>query len=297
MGMKKIAGWVIGLSVSASVAGAADINIAVTDLDGNSTITVMAGSTVEYKVEGMLTDADNEGLALVGFDLTFDGGGLTQADTPSQNPMLNFVRNAGIDNPAGYGGTEIDGDLVQIGGGQNTIKNTDNNADFPVGTVITGVAQSSQEFVRGSLTAPSQNGTFTRAVEDVFANQIKQGETGHPFWATEAVGIGTVGNLTIIVEGGGGGGDCGDSTINKAKCKTKRGLVKKLIVKSKKLTPGQQYTVTLTTGTTITKTAKDNGKANFKFKGDKAPPCGNGTATLSTGGNDCTNKDYGCNCT
>ncbi|GMU35987.1 MAG: hypothetical protein KJ057_00825 [Phycisphaerae bacterium] len=211
----------------AGSAGATDLNVSATDLSGNSSITVQPGATVNYKVTGALSDTLNEGLALFGLDLDFEGGALAQADTPTQNPMLNFTRNAGITNPDGYGGTIINGDLVQVGGGQNTIKNFAENADFPIGTVITNVAHTAQVLVTGSLTAPNKPGTYRLLIKNVFANVIKDGETGNPFWATEAAGVGNVSHLTILVEGGGG---CdGNEKFKSAACKCpgKRKLIAK----------------------------------------------------------------------
>lgn len=263
----------------AAQALAVDLNIKVTDPNGNSSITVTPGATVNYRVEGVLTSsADNMGIALVAGDLTFDGGDLAQADAPTTTPMNNFVRNLGIDNPAGYGGTIIDGDIVQWGGGQNTINNTPGNAAFPIGTVITGVGHSNQVFLTGSLTAPTQNGTYTLALENVFANVIKPGQTGNPFWATEVAGIGTVDNLTITV--GGTGGCNGNEQLKNPKCKTKSGSVKTLKVSGTGGTPGQSYCAKLGTGQEVCKAAKSNGSFKITFKGGDAPPCGANTVTV-----------------
>lgn len=278
--MKCFMGLVM-VGLMASSALATDLNIAVRDLNGNSTITVSPGATVQYRVSGQLTDTANEGLALIGFDLDFDGGPLPQANTPTQNPMLNFVRNAGITNPDGYGGTIINGDLIQIGGGQNTIKNFSGNADFPVGTVITGVAHANQEFVTGSFTAPMAAGTYTLMIRNVFANVIKQGQTGNPFWATEAAGVGNVSNLTVIVQGGGGcdgnesfkGGTC--------KCPSKQ----KMVVKGG-ATSGQNVQVSGNNGLpTKNVTANNRNKWKAVYKGGEVT-CGttyNVTATFQCG--------------
>lgn len=199
----------LALIFGASVAFGADLNVAVQSSD---TMPVAPGATVTYQVVGELTsDADNEGLALVGFTLSFDGGDLSPADVPTTSPMNNFVVDdfdacvncAGINNPQGYGGTVIAGDLVQVGGGQNTIMNDGlgGHPDFPVGTVIQQVAWlgAAEVLVEGTLTAPMTAGTYNLTLTDLFANVIKDGETGTPFWATEAAGVGTVTNLQIVV--------------------------------------------------------------------------------------------------
>ena len=92
------------------------------------------------------------------------------------------------------------------------------------------------------------------------------------------------------------GGCNGKETISKAKCKTKRGAVKKAIVLMKNGTPGEEYTATLDTGQKLTKKAKGSGKAKFTFKGGNKPPCGANAVTISTAGDDCVAKDFGCNC-
>jgi len=207
--MKKLLGVMLVLGLVATTVQATDLNVAVQNSDGASSVIVGQGGTVNYRVTGILSDDLNEGLALVGFDLHFTGGDLTQADTPTgaqscANPMTAFVKPDGITNPAGYGGTVIGGDLIQVGGGQNTIKNTADNADFPIGTVLTGVAQPSgcgeAIIVTGSLTAPNADGTYYLNLSNLFANVIRQGETGEPFYATEAAGVGTVANLEIVVQ-------------------------------------------------------------------------------------------------
>ncbi len=200
--MRKLGLLTMVLGLSASVASAANLNMRVES--GNplsGSVQVQPGEVVQYTVTGVLSDMLNEGLALVGFDLEFDGGPLTQADTPVSLPMSNFVIPDGITNPAGYGGTVISGKLVQCGGGQNTIKNPGGPgfADFPVGTVVTHVAHGDTVILTGSLTAPAAPGTYHLNLTNLFANVIKQGETGAVFWATEQAGAGAISNLTITV--------------------------------------------------------------------------------------------------
>ena len=117
--MKRMLVFALAVALCGSVATATDINLTVKS-GGESTVNVGPGATVDYTVIGELTDTANEGLALVGFDLEFTGGDLAQADTPTTAPMNNFVRNLGITNPAGYGGTVQSGKLIQCGGAQNT---------------------------------------------------------------------------------------------------------------------------------------------------------------------------------
>jgi hypothetical protein len=163
----------------------------------NFMVRVRPGEIVRYEVFGELSDEGHQGLALFGLDLVFDGGDLEQANSPQgeptpgcDNPMINFTIPWGITNPDGFGGTVIDGNLIQVGGGQNTINNTPDNAHFPIGPVLTGVCQPSgcgpTVIVTGSLRAPEHEGVYTLRAENIFANVIKEGETGEPFWATES---------------------------------------------------------------------------------------------------------------
>lgn len=185
---------------------------------GASELVVPPGGIVPYEVVGLLSDDRNEGLALVGFDLIFNGGPLPHADIPTDeptpgcdNPMINFTRPWGITNPdspcppaCGFGGTIINGALVQVGGGQNTIRNTPGNAPFPIGPVLLGVAQPGgcgpAVLVTGSFTAPSVPGVYTLMLRNMFGNIIKEGETGEPFWVTQAALVGRVDDLVVVVQ-------------------------------------------------------------------------------------------------
>ena len=238
--MKKACLALAMMFVGGSVALATDIDARVTDLDGNAKIEVNAGDTVKYKVMAVLTDKENEGLSLIGLTLSFSGGDLEPADAPTKDPMLNFTRNAGIDNPDGFPGTVIDGDLVQIGGGQNTIKNFDDpeNPKFPIGQVIVGVAKSELVLVTGSLTAPQKSGEYTLELKDLFGTVIKKDETGNPFWRVDMAGAGELGNLIIVVSGEG----CNAPKKAKFKAKFRKDTVKG---KMKKYDPDTEYTVEL----------------------------------------------------
>jgi hypothetical protein len=180
---------------------AANLNVAVTS-NSNGVVAVEPGASVAYEVRGTLSDTSNRGLSLVLFDLTFTGGVLPPANEPTRNPMLNFARPAGITNPAGFGGTQAGGGLVQVGGAQNTIGNTLANAPFPIGTVIVDVAHAETILATGSLTAPLTPGVYQLTLSNLRAGVIQQGETGAGgFWATEPAGAGVVNHLTIEVIG------------------------------------------------------------------------------------------------
>lgn len=177
---------------------------------GSNAITVAPEGEVHYEITGVLSNDANQGLALVGMTLVFDGGDLPQADEPTgeptpgcDNPMINFTKPWGITNPAGYGGTIINGDLVQVGGGQNTINNTPGNAPFPIGPVLTGVAQPGgcgpAVLVTGTFPAPEIEGAYTLMAIDVFGNVITEDATGDEYWQVEALGVGNVTPLSIAV--------------------------------------------------------------------------------------------------
>ena len=201
--MKKFLGITLAIAFSATVATATDLNISV-ESAGLNTVTVAPGEVVNYTIVGELSDALNGGLALWACDLAFTGGDLSQGTAGAG--MGDFVRNAGINNPAGYGGTTTvagrDGELVQAGGGMNTILNFAGNADFPIGVVTELIAHpgSPEVLMTGSLTAPAGLGEYTLTASNCFGNVIKDGETGVPFWATQPFGVGTVTNLTVTVD-------------------------------------------------------------------------------------------------
>ncbi|MDO8632308.1 MAG: hypothetical protein Q7R41_17635 [Phycisphaerales bacterium] len=214
--MKRFIALALAIGFGGVSAWASDLNVSVKS-GGLNAVTVAPNAVVNFQVEGILSDDLNEGLALVGFDLHFTGGALASnaivvpaGAIACGNPMPAFVKPDGITNPAGFGGTLIGNDLVQVGGGQNTIKNsvdnpacTPNCAPFPVGAVLTGVAQpavcGTAVIATGSLTAPAADGSYQLQVLNLFANVIKDAETGAIFFATVAAGVGTTTNLTINV--------------------------------------------------------------------------------------------------
>jgi len=83
----------------------------------------------------------------------------------------------------------------------------------------------------------------------------------------------------------------GKEVIKRAKCKTRGGKVKKVIVVVKKATPGGEYTATLDTGEKVREAASGKGKVKFKFSGNNAPPCGpNGVSVCDE------YREFGCDC-
>ena len=196
--------WAAGLIAVTLAAGSAppahatNLNLRL-ESAGTTMVTVAPGTPVPWAAIGQLSDDANEGLALFSFDLTWSGGTLSPAAAPSTNPMLNFARPAGVNNPAGFGGTPSAGKLFQVGGAQNTINSS--FAPYPIGTVITGVASPGQPvtLATGQLTAPAQAGTYSLSASNLVANVIRQGETGAPFWRVEKANPGFITFLIVQV--------------------------------------------------------------------------------------------------
>lgn len=182
----------------ATTGNASDLDIHVRS-GGAHTIQVQTGQTVHYVVEGELTDNLNQGLAFFAFDLHFSGGALPQADAPTSANILNFATPLGLNNPAGFGGTLHNGNLIQIGGGQNTINQS--FAPAPSGLVMTGIgAQGSPEvLVSGSFTAPATAGTYLLTPTNLHANVIDGSTTGAPFWTVSAAPAGVMHGLIVNV--------------------------------------------------------------------------------------------------
>lgn len=171
------------------------------------------GAAVPYRILGELSDGNNEGLAMFGLTLAFDGGDLPPAGTPTgeltcENPMVNFARPWGFTEPNGFGGTAVNGKLVHVGGGQNTFNNTE--GDWPTGGVLPRVAQPSgcgpATLVTGTLIAPDMPGTYHLRIENAFATAIEKGATGEPFWPVRPVVVNAGNELSIeVIEPGCGG--------------------------------------------------------------------------------------------
>jgi hypothetical protein len=182
----------------AAPAHATNLNLRL-ESGGSNSITVAPGTPVPWAAIGQLSDDANEGLALFSFDLTWSGGPLSPAAAPTTNPMLNFARPAGVNNPGGFGGTPSAGKLLQVGGAQNTINSS--FAPYPIGTVITGVASPGQPvtLATGQLTAPAQAGTYSLSASNLLANVIREGETGASFWRVEKANPGIMTFLIVQV--------------------------------------------------------------------------------------------------
>ena len=188
------------LPLLAVASSASDLELRLQVPGGAATVTASPGEALTYEVLGELTDANNQGLAFFAFDLAFDGGPLDPADAPTSAAMLNFATPLGLNNPAGFGGTQSQGALLQVGGAQNTINQT--FAAAPSGMVMTGVAAPGSPVVlaTGPLTAPQQAGTYELVLSNPHANAISAGAVPNPFWRVERAGIAGTSNLSLTIE-------------------------------------------------------------------------------------------------
>jgi hypothetical protein len=179
-----------GLILSLVVAGAAaaqdtfTVDIQRTNGSGD----VAPGGVVEYEITGTLTDTDNMGLAFFSLDLELVGGD-TAINLGTAVVQVGSADSAPFEAPLGYsidfGGTSVGNDLIQAGGGQNTINN-DPAAEpfepFPSGAVVMNVGHGGMVlFSAGGgaplgLTVPNDAaGTYTLQIKagSLHANVIK----------------------------------------------------------------------------------------------------------------------------
>ncbi len=86
---------------------------------------IWPNSWVKYEITGLVeNDGQNDGLAAFAVDLVTDTG-VTQPEAFGGSSFGSFDGDYGLTNPEGFGGTPRRGDLVQIGGAQNTIAYSD----------------------------------------------------------------------------------------------------------------------------------------------------------------------------
>jgi hypothetical protein len=183
----------------AGLAMASDLTLNIKS-NGSNTVIVGPGEVFPYSVTGELSDNASLGLGMFCFDLSYGGGALDPAATPSTDPMMHFANPLGLNNPAGFGGTPKNGKLLQVGGAQNTIVNT--VAPVPNGNVLTNVAQMGAPVIlaQGVIRSSYRPSVYTLAATSLFANVIRQGETGTPFWHVDPCGVGSSTSLTVHVQ-------------------------------------------------------------------------------------------------
>jgi hypothetical protein len=176
-----------------------DLALAIRTPSGASTLVVGPGRVGHYEVIGTLSNSTSDGLAYFSTTISFSGGPLAQAANPTSAPMNAFSLPLGFSNPAGFGGTIVGGQLVQVGGAQNTIQNS--FAPAPIGTVQLGVAlpAAPQLLVSGDLVAPYVVGTYTLDAQNTKANVLLPGQSGIPFYKVEKVAGASTAPLQVEV--------------------------------------------------------------------------------------------------
>jgi len=175
-----------------------------------SEVTVFPGtSIVPIRITGVLSGEATDGLALWGVDVTTATVGTPAAGNPTLDApagiMQGFKKNWGLTNPAGYGGTASGLTLLQVGGGQNTIYYHGTTPAYPMGTVVEGVADTTEEELAwGTLNTGSLPlGTHvTVTLANGFANTLNAGQAG-PVYAVSPVAV-VLGVPTLTVHVGWG---------------------------------------------------------------------------------------------
>lgn len=202
---------VLAMCVASSAFAQETLEVRIVDANGDAVVDVAANDMVDVRIEGRLNTTSSDGLALWGVNLT-DAGTYGTYDLCTETSivegasMSQFVRNQGLTNPAGYGGTcNGMGGLWQIGGGQNTIGNTGPTA-FPIGTVDIGVANGTGWTVlaQDTVTVPADfdaGDTIVLTLDTCFANTIDAGQAG-PVYAVSAANCTIAGSLTLQFAGG-----------------------------------------------------------------------------------------------
>ena len=172
------------------------------EIAATSSTTVGPGGSVNYEITGVVADDGNLGLGIFGVDLQTDTA-VAQASATEGPSMGSFVKNAGITNPAGYGGTADSDDLLQIGGGQNTIGNDPNDPNLPAypgGVVVTGIALGTPVVLAtGSVTAPMIEGTYNVSLANPFASVLMENMGSYYRVEAATASVGASGSFQIDV--------------------------------------------------------------------------------------------------
>ncbi len=200
--MTKCVALMFGLGLAAS-ASADTLELRVVGEGG--TTQVGCGPAVEVNIQGRIQNATDFGLALWSADVAdwpFGNQNIStlMLDSPGGD-IDQFKRNLGLTNPSGYGGTPIDGDLIQIGGGQNTIGNAGPTL-FPIGTVVTNVTNGSEwiTLATGTIDTNFQLADLQINIESAFASTLAT-DVG-PVYAVNPADVVIVGpGLTVWLPG------------------------------------------------------------------------------------------------
>jgi hypothetical protein len=173
---------------------AADLDLKVTCL----TTDPGPNDTVYFQIEGEVSSSGCEGLALFGVDVTVTGPTVIDHDlditiTAPAGDMDYFVEPDGLTNPAGFGGTPtaaVDS-LMQVGGAQNTIHNTDPPSAPTAWPIATGVAQGGFiTLAEGQIAlSGATDGIHTITLSDGFGNVLITEHTTPSYWEVAQASI------------------------------------------------------------------------------------------------------------
>lgn len=192
----------IGLALLGAAAGAARAATAAFDVQpasGGTTITVQPGQTVDYEIVCIVSEGDNDGLALFSLDLLNDLG-LVQDPITDFSPLVNEH----FDLFQQRGTPRDDGSVTDIAATQSLAPSLHG---FAVGTV--------EVLAFGTLRTPEAEGTYTvtvgrRTGKDITASVIPLGCEGLCNFEPAETSAGP--GFTIVVRAGDdqGSGDAGD---------------------------------------------------------------------------------------
>ncbi len=191
-----------------------------TRLSGESTASVTLGSTqsglvvspgdpIDWQILVEIDNADSRGLTAFVGSLISDGSNPSQIllspaiATPSE--MIGFDRPLGITNPppGGYRGTPASGNLLEIGGSQNTfgvVLATGLGEDIVVDEgIATGLG--GQIIADGVFSAPAMGGSYLLRLERVFVNALSN-NAGLESYVQSAEILFLQSEITFEVEGG-----------------------------------------------------------------------------------------------
>ncbi|MHC4091689.1 MAG: dockerin type I domain-containing protein [Planctomycetota bacterium] len=192
---------VAALCCCVSTVTAADLTLSIACESPVSDLDPVADITITAELD---TAVGNDGLALFGFDGSVSGG-VVNLDTAA---LLSagadagpFVDPVGLNNPGGYDGTPSGDDLLQLGGGQDTIGNAGVAAPAPTGPVVTNIAHpgSAAELFTGTITFPGE-GIYTVTIDNGFANVITGGPDPNDVYTVESVGTVVSDSCQVVVE-------------------------------------------------------------------------------------------------
>ena len=150
---------------------AGDVALRLVDESGSSYGFYVPG-TLTLEVRAIVTPtASAGGLALFGFDFEAPPE-VPLASNQFTTTLTSFVKNEGLTNPGGFGGTLSGNTLLQIGGGQNSIGYTGTAPSYPTGLVVTGIGLVEVTIAKIVLDTSAAYGELEFEISNAFANLI-----------------------------------------------------------------------------------------------------------------------------